>query len=34
VLSRDIFALAPEELIGVRTDMTLLGGAVVFDRLG
>jgi predicted amidohydrolase YtcJ len=34
VLSRDIFSLDPEELIGVKTDMTLLGGAVVFDRHG
>ncbi len=34
VLSRDIFALDPSELIGVRADMTIRGGAVVFDRHG
>jgi predicted amidohydrolase YtcJ len=34
VLSRDIFALDPEELIGVKTDITLRGGEVVFDRHG
>lgn len=34
ILSRDIFALDPSELIGVRADMTIRGGAVVFDRHG
>jgi hypothetical protein len=34
VLSRDIFALDPSELIGVRADMTIRGGDVVFDRHG
>lgn len=34
VLSRDIFALDPSELIGVRADLTIRGGAVVYDRHG
>lgn len=34
VLSRDIFALDPEELIGVKTDLTICDGAVVYDRHG
>ncbi len=32
ILSRDIFAIDPSELIGVRADMTILAGAVVHDR--
>jgi predicted amidohydrolase YtcJ len=35
VLSHDLFAITPEELAGsVRCDMTVLGGRVVFDRMG
>jgi predicted amidohydrolase YtcJ len=35
VFSRDIFACTPEELEhGVSCDLTILGGEVVFDRLG
>ncbi len=34
VLSRDIFALDPAELAGVRNDLTVRGGEVVFDRHG
>ena len=32
VLSRDIFTIDPSELIGVRADMTILGGAIVHNR--
>ncbi len=34
ILSRDIFAATPQDLLATRADMTLLGGKVVFDRLG
>jgi predicted amidohydrolase YtcJ len=34
ILSRDIFAGGAEELFATRADMTILGGAVVFDRHG
>ena len=35
ILSRDIFAAAPEEILhDTRADLTLLGGAPIFDRLG
>ncbi|MCC6719233.1 MAG: amidohydrolase [Acetobacteraceae bacterium] len=34
VLSRDVFTLDPAELLSVRADMTLRGGAVVYDRHG
>ena len=34
ILSRDIFAGAVEELFATRADMTIRGGAVVFDRHG
>jgi hypothetical protein len=34
VLSRDIFACAPEEIPGARCDLTLRGGAVLHDRHG
>jgi predicted amidohydrolase YtcJ len=32
VLSRDIFQIDPAEIENVRIDLTLLGGAVVYDR--
>jgi predicted amidohydrolase YtcJ len=32
VLSRDIFQIDPAEVESVRVDLTLLGGAVVYDR--
>jgi predicted amidohydrolase YtcJ len=32
VLSRDIFQIDPSEIENVRVDLTLLGGAVVYDR--
>jgi predicted amidohydrolase YtcJ len=32
VLSRDIFQIDPSEIEKVRVDLTLLGGAVVYDR--
>ena len=34
ILSRDIFAGPVEELFATKADMTILGGAVVFDRHG
>jgi hypothetical protein len=34
VLERDIFAAPPDEVFETRTDLTILGGAVVYDRLG
>ncbi len=32
ILSRDIFAAAPEEVLTTQADLTLRGGAVLFDR--
>ena len=34
VLSRDVFALAPEEVPATRADLTLRGGEPIFDRHG
>src|SRR5690606_16733615 len=34
VLSRDVFRCAPEEMLEVAVDMTILDGRVVYDRLG
>jgi predicted amidohydrolase YtcJ len=34
VLSRDAFAIDPEELRGVQADLTLRDGAAIFDRHG
>ncbi len=34
VLSRDVFAIDPEELRGVQADLTLRDGAAIFDRHG
>jgi predicted amidohydrolase YtcJ len=35
VLSRDIFAAEPEEILrDTRCDLTLLGGTPIFDRHG
>jgi predicted amidohydrolase YtcJ len=35
ILSRDIFAASPEEILhDTRADLTLLGGAPIHDRLG
>jgi predicted amidohydrolase YtcJ len=34
VLSNDIFACAPEEVLRTRADVTLREGAVLFDRHG
>ncbi|MBB5693757.1 amidohydrolase [Muricoccus pecuniae] len=34
VLSRDIFAIPPEELLAVEADLTLRGGEPIFDRHG
>ncbi|MDB5415982.1 MAG: amidohydrolase, partial [Rubritepida sp.] len=34
VLSQDITAIAPEEYMGVRADLTLRGGLPIFDRHG
>ena len=32
VLSRDVFAISPEEVLTTEADLTLRGGAVIFDR--
>jgi len=34
VLSRDIFAIDPEEIAETKTDMTVLGGEIVYQRDG
>ncbi len=34
VLSADPGAVEPEELLGLRCDLTLRGGAAIFDRQG
>jgi hypothetical protein len=34
VLSRDIFAATPDEIVATQADLTLRGGRVVFDRSG
>ncbi len=34
VLSRDIFAAPPDEIIGTQADLVLRGGEIVFDRHG
>ncbi len=34
VLSRDVFACAPSEVLETRTDLTLRGGEPIFDRHG
>jgi predicted amidohydrolase YtcJ len=34
VLSRDIFAATPDEIVDTQADVTLRGGRVVFDRAG
>ena len=34
VLSRDIFAASPDELLETGVDLTLCGGRIVYDRLG
>ena len=34
VLSRDIFAIEPEEVLTTRADLTLRGGTPIFDRHG
>lgn len=34
VLSRDIFAIEPEEIADARTDMTILGGEIVYQQDG
>ncbi|WP_439576339.1 amidohydrolase [Elioraea sp.] len=33
-ISADLFALAPEDVLTARADLTLRGGAVIFDRHG
>jgi len=32
ILSRDLFAIPPEEIPGVQVEMTILGGRVVYER--
>jgi predicted amidohydrolase YtcJ len=34
VISADLFALSPEEVLTARADLTIRGGAVIFDRHG
>ncbi|TQF80246.1 amidohydrolase [Elioraea sp. Yellowstone] len=34
VISADLFTLSPEEVLTARADLTLRGGAVIFDRHG
>ena len=34
VLSKDIFAIAPEEILTTEADLTLRGGLPIFDRHG
>ena len=34
VISADLFALSPEEVLSARADLTIRGGAVIFDRHG
>jgi len=34
VLSRDIFASGPDEILETEVDLTLCGGQIVYDRLG
>ena len=34
VLSGDPFAVAPDDLLGMDADLTLIDGEVVFDRAG
>ena len=34
VVSTDLFACAPEEILEARCDLTILDGEIVFDRSG
>jgi predicted amidohydrolase YtcJ len=33
VLSEDVFTVAPERLADVQVDMTIVDGAIVYERL-